>query len=175
MAATKNESAHARRSMMRKLQALGVLAAAIAMLVCINARAAEEAFDACNLFTAADAEAALGTAAAPEPVNPKAKRPRVVLTCTYNGFKDNKAVAATAQYRFSRTEAEAQRAFDDARLQFQTKPMYISGAEAFWSKTGQLNLRKGRTWMVLSVGPQKVNERDIEQAKKLAEILVKKL
>ena len=160
---------------MRKLKVLGVAAAAAALLACAGARAAEEAFDACNIFTAADAEAALGTAAAPEPVNPKVKRPRVVLQCTYNGFKDNKPVAATAQYKFSRTEAEAQRAFDEARLQFQTKPMYISGAEAFWSKTGQINVRKGRAWLVLSVGPQKVNERDIEQAKKLAEILVKKL
>jgi len=156
---------------MRLLQALAVLAAAAA-----TSAAAQDAFDACNVFTAADAESAMGTAAAAEPVNPKVKRPKVVLGCTYNGFKDNKPVAATVQFKFGRNDAEAQKAFDDARLQFQTKPMYISGAEAFWSgKTGQLNLRKGRTWVVLAVGPQKVNERDIEQAKKLAEILVKKL
>ena len=160
---------------MRKLKVLGVLAAGT-MLGCIDARAAEEAFDACNAFTAADAEAALGAAAAPEPVNPKVKRPRVVMSCTYNGFKDSKPVAASVQYKFSRSDAESQRAFDEARMQFQTKPLFISGAEAYWAgKTGQLNVRKGRTWIVLSVGPQKVNERDIEQAKKLAEILVKKL
>jgi len=161
--------------MMRRLQALGFLAVTAAALAATGARA-QEAFDACNVFTAADAEAAMGTTAGAEPVNPKVKRPKVVLNCTYNGFKDNKPVTATAQYKFSRNDAESQRAFDEARLQFQTKPMYISGAEAFWSgKTGQLNVRKGRTWIVLSVGPQKVNERDIEQAKKLAEILVKKL
>ena len=155
---------------MRLLQALGVLAAAA-----VTSAAAQDTFDACNVFTAADAEAALGTTAAAEPVNPKAKRPKVVLACTYNGFKDNKPVAATAQFKFARTEAEAQKAFDDARLQYQTKPLYLSGAEAFWSKTGQLNVRKGRTWLTLAVGPAKVNERDIDQAKKLAEILVKKL
>lgn len=156
---------------MRLLQLLGMLAAAAA-----TSAAAQEAFDACNTFTAADAEAAMGTAAAAEPVNPKAKRPKVVLGCTYNGFKDNKPVAASAQFRFARNDAEAQKGFDDARLQFQTKPLYISGAEAFWSaKTGQLNIRKGRAWVAIAVGPAKPSERDIEQAKKLAEILVKKL
>jgi hypothetical protein len=156
---------------MRMPQALVILLAAAAFPA-----AAEDAFDACNVFTAADAEAALGTTAAAEPVNPKAKRPKVVLACSYTGFKDSKPVAASAQFRFGRNESEAQRSFDDARLQFQTKPMYISGAEAFWSaKTGQLNLRKGRTWVTLAVGPAKLAERDIEQAKKLAELLVKKL
>ena len=160
---------------MRLLKALGVVAAA-AIAAGPAGVSAQEAFDACNVFTAADAEAAMGTAAAAEPVNPKVKRPKVVLACTYTGFKDNKPVAATAQYKFARTEAEQQKAFDDARLQFQTKPLYISGAEAFWSaKTGQLNLRKGRTWVTLSVGGVKPGERDIDSAKKLAEILVKKL
>jgi len=160
--------------MMRKLKVLGALALA-ASAFALNARA-EDAFDACTFFTAADAEAALGAAAAAEPVNPKVKRPKIVLTCTYNGFKDNKPVSASAQFKFSRNDSESQRAFDESRLQFQTKPLFISGAEAFWAgKTGQLNVRKGRTWIVLAVGPQKVNERDIEQAKKLAEILVKKL
>jgi len=160
--------------MMQKLKVLGALAIAGTALA-LNARA-EDAFDACNFFTAADAEAALGVAAAPEPVNPKVKRPKVVLSCTYNGFKDGKPVAAATQLKVSRSDSEAQRAFDEARLQFQTKPMLLPGAEAFWAgKVGQLNVRKGRTWMVIAVGPPKVNERDLEQAKKLAEILLKKL
>jgi len=160
---------------MRIVQALGVMAAAVLAAGATSA-AAQDAFDACNVFTAADAESAMGTAAAAEPVNPKVKRPKVVLNCTYNGFKDNKPVAATAQFKFARTEGEQQKAFDDARLQFQTKPMYISGAEAFWSaKTGQLNLRKGRTWVQLSVGPTKVADRDADQARKAAELIVKKM
>ena len=40
-----------------------------------GALAAEEAFDACVIFTQADAEKALGTSASPEPLNPKVKRP----------------------------------------------------------------------------------------------------
>ena len=136
----------------------------------------QDAFDACTVFTQADAEAAMGVAAAGEPVNPKVRRPKVVNTCTYNGFKDSKPVAAKAEFKFARNEADAQRAFDDARLQFQTKPMFISGAEAFWSaKTGQMNVRKGRTWVAVSVGGALPKEREMDPAKKLAEILVKKL
>jgi hypothetical protein len=140
------------------------------------AASAQDAFDACNVFTAADAEKALGTAAAGEPANPKVKRPKVVAACAYNGFKDGKAVAAKAQFRFARNDIEAQRAFEEARLQLQTKPMLISGAEAFWSgKTGEMHVRKGRTWVTLSAGPAAVSERDVEGARKLAEALAKKL
>ena len=160
---------------MRMMQALGASVAVGASVAAMPVMA-QDAFDACLVFTQTDAEAAMGTTAAPEPVNPKVKRPKVVPLCTYTGFKDSKAVAASVQFRFARTEGDAQKAFDDARLQFQTKPMYISGAEAFWSaKTGQMNLRKGRTWVTLAVGPAKLSEREIDQAKKLAELLVKKL
>ena len=157
---------------MRKLTAMAVLGAA-----CLTPAAwAEESFDACEVFTQDDAEKALGTPAASEPVNPKVKRPKVMPICTYNGVKDGKPVAASAQFRFGKTEGDAQKAFDDARMQFQTKPMLISGADAFWSaKTGQMNLRKGRAWLTLAVGPQKFSERDLNDAKKLAEILAKKL
>jgi len=158
---------------MRMLQALGTAAVLTALAL---PTFAQEAFDACTIFTQQDAESALGTAATSEPVNPKVKRPKVVLNCTYTAFKDSKPVAATALFKFGKTDADAQKAFDDARLQYQTKPMYISGADAFWSaKTGQMNLRKGRTWVTISVGPAKLDERAVEPAKKLAEVLVKKL
>ncbi len=137
---------------------------------------AQEAFDACALFTQVEAEKVMQTAAAGEPDNPRVKRPRVVTSCAYHGFKDGKAVEAKAQFRFARSDAEAQRAFDDARFELQTKPLLISGAEAFWSgRTGQLNVRKGRAWITLSVGPSTLRERDIEPARKLAQILVEKL
>lgn len=158
---------------MRTLPLIRTLLAAAALL---PALAAAEDFDACTVFTAEDAEKAIGAAAAPEPVNPKVKRPKYVPHCTYNGFKDGKPVAATAQFRFAKTDAEAERAFEDSRLQLQTKPLLISGADAFWSsKTGLLYVRKGRSAVTLAVGPAKVSERDMDQARKLAELLVKKL
>jgi hypothetical protein len=161
--------------MMRTSQAL-LAAAAIGCLAAATAAPAEDAFDACLVFTQTDAESALGVAAAPEPVNPKVKRPKIITSCTYNGFKDAKPVSASTQFRFGRTNGDAEKAFEEARMQYQTKPMYIAGAEAFWSaKTGQMNLRKGRTWVVVSVGGAKPSERDMDQAKKLAELLAKKL
>ena len=137
---------------------------------------AQDGFDACAVFTQDDAEKVLGTQASGEPVNPKAKRPKVVTSCTYTASKDGKALAASAQFKVSRNNDEAARHFDEERLKSQTKPMLISGAEAFWAgKAGQMHVRKGKTWVILSVGPAKVNEREIDQARKLAEILVKKL
>ncbi len=139
------------------------------------AAAAQEAFDACDVFTAQDAEAALGTAAV-ETNNFKGKRPRVVMTCNYSGSKDGKALSASAQFRFARTDAEMRQAFGDARLEQQTKPVLIAGNDAFWNgRTGQLHLRKGRAWVTLSVGPEKQGDRDIEVARKLAEALVKRM
>lgn len=161
---------------MRIIRALAGIALAAAAAACVAARAAapEERFDACAIFTQADAEKALGTAAAAEPANPKARRPKVVTACTYNGFKDGKPVAATVQFRFGRTEAEARAAFEDARLQYQTKPLLLPGADGvFWSsKTGQMNVLKGRAWITLTVGGPKPDQRDDDQAKRLAEILV---
>ena len=138
--------------------------------------AAQDAFDACTVFTAADAEKALGTKAEPEPVNPKVKRPKVVLGCAYHGTKEGKAVSATAQFKFARTGDEQARAFEESRLQLQTKPMILPGAEAFWAgKAGQMHVRKGRAWITVTVGPAAVREREIESAKGLAEALIKKL
>src|SRR5665213_807591 len=100
---------------------LNAMAGAALLAVSLAARSAAPAapeFDACDVFTQADAEQALGTAATGlpslkplyvhaattfgcfafgftgEPVNPKAKHPKVVAACTYNGFKDGKPVAA---------------------------------------------------------------------------------
>ena len=148
-----------------------------AALLIATPAAAEDKFDACEVFTQADAEKAFGAAAQPEAFNPKVKRPKVVSACTYQGFKEGKPVAASAQFRFGKTDPDAQRAFDEHRLQVQTKPLIIPGAEAaFWSaKTGQMNVRKGRTWVTLSVGPAPLAERDMDQARKLAEIIAKKI
>jgi hypothetical protein len=152
----------------------GILIVALALFAPIAW--AQEAFDACDVFTQADAEAALGTTAQPEPVNPKVKRPKVVTKCTYNGFKDGKPVAATAEFRFGRNEGDVKNAFGEHRLQVQTKPILLPGVEAFWSaKTGQMNVRKDRTWVTLSVGPAKPADRDADQARKAAELVARKL
>ena len=161
---------------MRKVEAMGVwMALAVAGMG--TASAADEPFDACQVFTQAEAETVLGTAAAGETFNPKVKRPKVVTSCKYTGFKDEKPVEAQAQFRVMKTPAEASQAFDQSKLQIATKPLLVKGADAaFWSgKTGQMNVRKGRTWLIVQAGPAKAGDRDIEQARKLAEVLVPKL
>ncbi|HUQ29098.1 MAG TPA: hypothetical protein VM051_10910 [Usitatibacter sp.] len=150
--------------------------AAAATLCIVIPAAAQEGFDACAVFTHDDAKKVLGAEAAGEPVDPKVKRARMVPVCSYNGLKDGTRVAATATFKFGKTDEEVQRVFEDARMKFQTKPMLISGADAFWSsKTGEITLRKGRTWMTVAVGPQQLNLRDVNDARKLAEILARKL
>ena len=60
---------------MQKLRGVG-----IALLLAAGSAMASEEFDACQVFTQDDAQKALGVVAAAEPVNPKAKRPKVVAT-----------------------------------------------------------------------------------------------
>ena len=157
------------------MRLLSVVLAACGLLI-PPAALAQEPFDACDVLTAADAEKALGTTAAAEPVNPKVKRPKVVGACAYHGFKDGKAVSARAYFRFARNDAEARQNFEEARLKLQTKPMLMPGAEAFWSgRTGEMYLRKGRVAVTVVAGPAAVNERDVESARKLAEAIAKKL
>lgn len=137
---------------------------------------AQDAFDACEVFTQEMARPALGGQADPEPVNPKARRPKVIPTCTWWGASEGKPVSASVTFRFGRTEADAQRAFNDEKLRFQTKPVLIGDASAFWSaKQGSFHLLKGRTWIVVSVGGAKPADRDAEAARKIAETLEKTL
>jgi hypothetical protein len=152
-----------------------VVAALLAAVGMAGARA-QETFDACDLFTQDEAQKALGSDARPEPVNPKVKRPRFVPTCTYFGSKYGKAISASASFKFARNEAEAQRAFDEERLKFQTKPMLIGAVTGFWSsKQGQVHLLKGRVSVTVAVGGALPAERDADLSRKLAEALVKKL
>jgi hypothetical protein len=162
------------------MRTIAMLAAVALGAAAIPAGAVEQvpAFDACQVFTQADAEAALGGPAQPPPENPKVKqRPKVIPACTYTASREGKVLVAGAHFRFGKTDAEADRAFEESRLQLQTKPFLIRGADAaFWSaRTGEMNVRKGRTWVSLAVGPEKPADRDMDVARKAAEALVKKL
>lgn len=151
--------------------AAGLLAAGVAA-----SAVAQDAFDACEVFTLEEAKKVLGAGAQPEPANPKVKRPRVVPSCSYTIAKDGKTIAATASFRSGRAEADLQRAFEEDRLRFQSKPVLIEGGSGYWSaKQGQMHLLKGRHWVSAAVGGAKPGERDAEMSRRLAEILVKKL
>jgi hypothetical protein len=150
--------------------------AVVAVGAAMGPARAQEAFDACEVFTLDDAQKLLGKEVTAEPLNPKVKKPKVIPTCTYYASKDGAKLTASASFKWGKTNEDTQRAFEDARMQHQTKPMLISGAEAFWAgKLGEMMIKKGRTWVTLTVGPAQPSQRDINAARTFAEILVKKL
>ena len=151
-------------------------AAAMALACAATTASAEEPFDACEVFTQAEASKVLGANAETEAANAKGKRPKVIPTCTWWVSREGKTITASATFRFARNEADVQRAFEDEKLRFQTKPLLIAGAPAFWSaKQGTLQLLKGRTWLVVFVGGAKPSERDADASRRVAELLAKKL
>jgi hypothetical protein len=161
------------------MRLLDLMSAAFVVAVPV-ALAAEQPFDACQVFTQGDAQLAVGAPVQLPPENPRAKHkvaPKVIPACMYSGTKDGKPVVANIHFHFARSEAETLREFEDNRMRFQTKPLLIPGIDAaFWSgKSGEMNLRKGGTWVTLTVGPDKPSERDIDAARKAAESLAKKL
>jgi len=154
----------------------GLMMAAALVAAWTTGALAQDAFDACEVFTQAEAQKALGIAVEPEPVNPKARRPKVIATWTWGVSKDGSPVSVSVTCRFARNDGDAERAFGEEKLKFQSKPMLIGNATAFWSaKQGVVQLLKGRTWIVVAVGGAKPAERDAEAARKVAEALEKKL
>ena len=131
-------------------------------------------FDACRIFTAADAESTLGSPVVQEPVNSKVK-PKVILTCKYTATSGD-ARFAMVTFRFARNAEEAKSAYSESRLELRGKPTIISGRDANWNeKQGQLNLLSGNAWLVIDAGPSEAKARDSAVAKKLAETLIPKL
>lgn len=158
------------------MRTIRMMSAAVLAAGAMASASAQDTFDACDLFTQAEAQKALGVPAEAEPVNPKAKKPKVVPTCTWLASKDGKAISASATFKFARNDADALRAFEDEKLKFQSKPMLIDGVPAFWSaKLGNLQFLKGRTWVVVAVGGAKPVERDADASRKVAEAILKKL
>jgi hypothetical protein len=131
----------------------------------------KDAFDACQVLTQADAEKALGKAVA-VPEIPKGKKPVASATCTWMAGEDS----VSAQFIGGKTDADVKKAFDEMRLQYQTKPMMLSGMEGFWSaRTGKFYALKGRTAVIVGLGSPRLNERDVEKSRNLAVSLLNKM
>jgi hypothetical protein len=132
---------------------------------------------ACEVMTQADAEAVLGTGAvrsttagASDVVNNDTS----VTTCSYQVESGTSLKQATVLLRAS-VPREAQAGFMSAK-QSDAKEVADLGEAAYWSATyGQLNVLKGGTWMILSVGAAPVRDHSLPESKILAERLVGKL
>jgi hypothetical protein len=131
----------------------------------------KDVFDACQVLTQEDAEKALGKPVA-VPELPKGKKPVPSATCTWTAGEDS----VSAQFIGAKTDAEVKKAFDEMRLQYQTKPVMMTGIEGFWSaKTGKFYALKGRTAVIVGLGSPRLNERDADKSRKLAVALLDKM
>jgi len=131
----------------------------------------KEAFDACQVLTQADAEKALGKAVA-APELPKGKKPTASATCTWMAGEDS----VSAQFLGGKTDADLKKTFDEMRLEYQTKPILLPGMEGFWSaKTGKFYALKGHVAVIVALGSPRLNERDAEKTRKLAQALLAKM
>lgn len=154
-----------------------MMIACMACTTLLNPAAAWAAFDACEIFTLAEAQRVMETRLDGDEPRAKARRARTASACSYRGVKEGVPVEAHAHFRFASTDDDAQRAFEEARMNLQTKPFLMpGGGEAFWSaRTGEMNVRKGRAWVTLSAGPDAIEQRDLEAARRLAEMIARKL
>jgi len=151
-----------------------------ALLFCLAAAPAfaqtPKDFNACTIVTVEEATAALGAQAEGEPVNPKAKQPKLVPNCTYSAAVDGQSQLVKVQFRFYKSPAEAVATLKETRLDVRGRPLIIQGQDAYWdNKQTQLVIAKGSAILTLIVGPAKDNERQPEAARKLAEKVLPKL
>ena len=151
---------------MKRLVPIGLLFAAVAA----RAEIPKE-FDACTVFTPADAAQALGET--PRELPPPKTKNKVIPACTYESGEGPSTKSLSVQFRFAKNDDEARRAFSEARLEARGKPVILGGRDAYWlDKQAQLNVLKGSHWVVITA---KVPGRESDTARKLAEILLPKI
>lgn len=147
----------------------------------------EKQGEACKLFTAADAKKVLGeTAKANNVTLPDNNQNKDVTGSTCNYSTEAKTPAdipnvrsATIMMRIPLTDAGKK----DNNSQFKTlKPVDEAtnvtgyGESAFWNPAfGQLNILVNDTWLMISNGSGAPNNRSLDDAKKVADIVVPKL
>lgn len=136
--------------------------------------------DACKVLTQTIAEQTLG-----QPVQPGQNGAQtssddlVVSTCTYTTKASTSAdlqnvKSITILTRSAKTKTGEKSNKDQFSSQ---KPVGVAnvdgyGSAAFWnSQYGQLNILKNGTWYVLSIGGSSVSDRNIDEAKKLADAI----
>lgn len=143
--------------------------------------------DACTIFTLEDAKQVLGSAAE-KGTNTSAGNVSTsdlaVSTCTYL-VKASTQNATTVQSQPTASilvrSSKSTMGTASNKSQFTTLPVGAEtvsgyGDSAFWNPTfGQLNVLKHNNWVILSNGTLKITDRKLDDAKKLADVIVPKL
>jgi hypothetical protein len=143
---------------------------------------AQSITDACAIFNLTDAQKVLGENAIVSPTKPTpaGTDDRVVSQCAYE-LKAGDAAAYRSAAILVHSAKNAQGAVSN-QAQFnagksadaQTVNGY--GEAAYWSpETGQLSILKHGNWVTLSNGPAGPEQRSLDEARRVADIIVPKL
>ena len=136
--------------------------------------------DACDLLSQANADALIGAGSQKGGLNADASSDDVhVSTCTYTSKADTleevramKTVSVLLRAPLTETGAESN------ETPFASRPdgaQDVSGygEQAYWDPgMGQLNVLKDGAWMIISNGKARPSDRTLDEAKKLADIVV---
>lgn len=136
--------------------------------------------EACDYFKQADADQLLGAGSQKGSLNADASSSDVhVSTCTYTTKAETLEEArnmrtASVLVRAPLTETGA----ESNETPFQNRPQGAQdvsgyGDQAYWDPSmGQLNVLKDNTWLIISNGKSHASDRTLDEAKKLADIVV---
>lgn len=137
------------------------------------------AYDACRFLTKEKAAELLGTSATlgqePSPSNSDDLK---VTNCVYNNnagnFKDIVSVSMLVRSPLTKTGAESNaETFADASI-VGDAAVNGYGEKAMWNTTtGQLNILKDKSWIIITFGKVQANTRTLDDAKKAADLLLK--
>ncbi len=145
--------------------------------------------EACDLFSLDDAKKVLGdTAQVPSSpaVNAEASSDDIkVSNCTYEtpagttiaDIKNQRMASILSRGAKTQTGADSNKDYFNGS----TKPEGVQevtgyGDAAFWNpEFGQLNILKGNNWFILQVGNTAATTRTLDDAKKMADVVINKL
>lgn len=137
---------------------------------------------ACDVVTLEDAKRVLGEAAEAGGSNadaPTDGQDVVVSNCTYSDgaatVAQGKSVSILARSPKSSSGAEDNKSQFGAQKPAEAEDVTGYGEAAYWNPAfGQLNILKDGTWYIISNGPIRVDERTLDQAKQLADLVSSK-
>lgn len=132
---------------------------------------------ACDVLSEADVQVVLGSGTSKNVSSGSADvvtSERSVTTCSYKNGDGSALKQAIVLLRAS-AASEAKAGFNGAKQSDATSVAGL-GEAAYWSPTySQLNVLKGNTWMIISVGGPGVSDHSEAESKTLAERLISKL
>lgn len=138
---------------------------------------------ACDVLTLDDAQKILGENAKGGELNsslPQESNDLIRTTCNYNlqgsAPEDTKVVSLLIRSAKTTAGAQNNKQVFNANKPADAQNISGYGDQAYWHpQFGQLNIFKNNNWYIISSGPVKITDRNPDDAKKLADIIIDKL